>query len=488
VFVIVQCHRRWELGERLDKGGFGEVFLATDQDGNEAAAKLVPKEPGAERELLFVDLGDIRNVVPVIDSGEIESHWVLIMPRATRSLKSEIERVGPMPPDAALGILRDIAAALADLQDRVVHRDLKPGNVLLLNGVWCLADFGISRYAEASTASDTRKFAWSAPYAAPERWREQRATSATDVYSFGVIAYELLTGTLPYPGPDFRDEHLHTEPQRAPGPNRLATLMEECMYKAPEARPTAKNLEARLERAATSPRLPGAAQLGDAYRAQAQRTAEESRVASAARTEQERRAQLADAASLSLDSITNEFREVLDDEAPSAETGSAGRGGWSVTLGNSQLAFSRPVTLHAEKWGNWPAPFHVVCYSTVSVSIPADRAGYTGCSHSLHYCDALEKGAYGWYETAYCVNAFMAPRTSEVPFALNAGSEEAAIALAPGMGQCQVAWPFTKLVPGDVDNFLDRWLKWFATAARGQLGHPASMPEQPVPHVWRTGN
>lgn len=78
-----------------------------------------------------------------------------------------------------------IATALAASDGRVVHRDLKPENVLYLDGHWCLADFGIARHAEASTALDTRKLAMDPHYAAPERWRFERATSAADVYSLG---------------------------------------------------------------------------------------------------------------------------------------------------------------------------------------------------------------------------------------------------------------------------------------------------------------
>src|SRR5207249_9510398 len=101
----------------------------------------------------------------------------------------------------ATSILAGITAALVDLNRKIVHRDLKPENVLLLGDSWCLADFGISRYAEATTAPDTQKFALSPPYAAPERWRAERASSATDVYSLGVIAYEMLSGSRPFPGP-----------------------------------------------------------------------------------------------------------------------------------------------------------------------------------------------------------------------------------------------------------------------------------------------
>ena len=108
----------------------------------------------------------------------------------------------------------------------------------------------------------------SAPYAAPERWRGEHATFATDVYSFGVIAYQLLCGMLPFPGPsteDLRDQHLHIDADvpdyLAPG---LRSLLTECLYKAPEARPRPANLLARLETAPTDPSSPAAQRLQEA--------------------------------------------------------------------------------------------------------------------------------------------------------------------------------------------------------------------------------
>ena len=127
----------------------------------DAVAKFVPKVPEAQRELLFVDLGEARNVVPIVDSGEHGDEYVLVMPRAEKALRDHIEG-GGLTEAEAVAALSDIAGALDDLDGRVVHRDLKPENVLLLNGRWCLADFGISRYAEATTAPDTRKYAMTA--------------------------------------------------------------------------------------------------------------------------------------------------------------------------------------------------------------------------------------------------------------------------------------------------------------------------------------
>ncbi len=154
--VKIQGREAWTLSGRLGGGGFGQVFRARSDDGQLAAAKYVPKAPGAERELLFEQLSDVPNVVPIIDTAETDDAWVLVMPLAERSLADEIAQRGPLPLDQALIVLIDIATALAALEGNVVHRDLKPQNVLLIEGRWCLADFGIARYAEASTAPDTR--------------------------------------------------------------------------------------------------------------------------------------------------------------------------------------------------------------------------------------------------------------------------------------------------------------------------------------------
>jgi serine/threonine protein kinase len=134
------------------------------------------------------------------------AYWALVMPRADESLRDHLLNAGSaLSPTDAIAILIDIASALlVELDGKVVHRDLKPENVLFLDGAWRLSDFGISRYAEATTARDTQKYAMSAPYAAPERWRAERATGATDVYSLGVIAFEMLSGTRPFRGTKFR--------------------------------------------------------------------------------------------------------------------------------------------------------------------------------------------------------------------------------------------------------------------------------------------
>src|SRR5215204_6275441 len=189
-------------------------------------------KPGAERELLLVDLGGARNIVPIVDSGEHDDQYVLVMPRAEKSLRERLSE-GKLTEAETVAVLGDIVVALDDLASRVVHRDLKPENVLLLNGTWCLADFGISRYAEATTAPDTRKDLMTYPYAAPEQWQFERATAATDVYALGVMAYEMLAGVRPFAGPSseqYRHQHLHETPPQVPNVSTsFATLVAECL-------------------------------------------------------------------------------------------------------------------------------------------------------------------------------------------------------------------------------------------------------------------
>ena len=239
---VISLGRKWHIEKILGAGGFATVYLARSDDGEPAVVKLIPKDPGAERELLFDDLAGAPNVLPILDQGEWGTYWVLVMPRADKSLRDHLrENIEYLTVEDTVKVLADVVEALVTLENRVVHRDIKPDNILLYNGMWCLADFGISQYAEATTAPDTRKYAMTNAYAAPEQWRGERATSATDVYSLGVVAYEALAGRRPFIGPeqhDYRRQHLEDRPEPiAKVPPTLQSLIDACLSKAPQARP-----------------------------------------------------------------------------------------------------------------------------------------------------------------------------------------------------------------------------------------------------------
>lgn len=136
--------KEWQIGELLGEGGFGSVFAATDGQA-EAAVKFVPKEPGADREMLMAEVEGARNVVPVLDDGETDDSFVLVMPLAECSLADVLPPSAESRDELIRAVLRDVLECLVDLEGEVVHRDIKPANILRLNGRWCLTDFGISR-------------------------------------------------------------------------------------------------------------------------------------------------------------------------------------------------------------------------------------------------------------------------------------------------------------------------------------------------------
>ncbi len=485
---VVQLDRAWRIGARVGSGGFGQVFEAASDDVT-AVAKFVPKDRGADRELLFVEVGDAANVVPVIDSGETPDAWVLVMPRAERSLREHLESCGALPVADAVAILQDIAEALTALDGRVVHRDLKPENILYLHGRWCLADFGISRYAEATTASDTKKHALSAPYAGPERFRGERATAATDIYSFGIIAYELVAGERPFPGPQFEDYHEQHLGEDAPAlsaaPGRLASVVGECLYKSPSTRPSAANLLARLRKIAETPVSVGLARLQEAHVSEVQRRSEAARAESVARTERERRDEAARDAQRGLAAMTGQLCETIADAAPTVSAVAGHDGALTLTLGSGSMYLTQ-FSRFSGNWGAWETPLvDVIAHAALSVRAPATRHGYTGRSHSLWFCDAHDEGRYQWFETAFMELSLGSGRArSEAPFALEPGHASAK-ALWRGMAEFQVAWPFTPLDSGDLDEFLDRWADWFARAALGRLEYPSHLPERPTEGTWR---
>ena len=489
--MISNGGRQWEFGARIGKGGFGEVRIAESADcDGPAAAKFVRKAPGAERELLFVDLGNARNVVPIIDWGETNSAWVIVMPRAEKSLRQHlIDANGPLSVPDVVAIMTDIAAALVDInENRIVHRDIKPENILYLKGKWRLADFGISRYADATTEPETRKYALSPPYAAPERWRDERATAASDIYSLGVIAHELLTNSLPFSGPDghdFRRQHLSDGAASLTSvPSALAALIDECLYKAPEARPTPANLAHRLEKVEDPAPSPGLMRLQQAHRSEVDRIGEENRRKSLEQSEADRRSALVDSAGKGLAGISNQLKRAIISYAPSATLQSESGVEWRMTMGSAAMNFERLREAPPNPWKNYRPAFDVLAHAELGIDVPQQRIGYSGRRHSLWFCDAQQKGEYRWFETAFMYTFAINQTSTYRPFSLYP-SEEAGMALSAAMAEFQVAWPFTPLDAGNLEEFIDRWAGWLAVASENRLLRPSRMPELQPSGTWR---
>ena len=423
------------------------------------------------------------------------SHWVIAMPRADKSLGQYWhDNIEHLSIDDTLKVLVDIIQALVAMENRgIVHRDIKPDNILLLEGSWCLADFGIARYAEATTAPDTRKYAMTPSHAAPEQWRAEQATNATDVYATGVVAYQLLAGRVPFEGPethDFRRQHLedHPAPIRRIPPN-LQSLINECLYKNPQARPVPQNLLERLTNMKVSIQPLSAAMrhLQEANAVTVQQRAETARKWSIAKSEKERRDDLYDAAIQSIADVVSLLDEQLIANASSIRRHES-LSNWLWSLNVAELSVEPVIAAESADTSNTAQlPFEVISYSSIDVTIRTRKTGYMGRSHSLWYCDAQSAGTFRWYETAFMTGVFM-PRTDRAyPYALDPG-EKARIALMPVVGhRFQVAWPFTPVDQGDEGDFIERWIGWFAEAALNQLQPPRNMPERKVNGTWRQG-
>ncbi|MFD7092602.1 serine/threonine-protein kinase [Streptomyces sp. NPDC059896] len=158
---------------------------------------------------------------------------------------------GPFSPVAAALLTAQIADALAASHaDGVVHRDLKPANVLLRNDGErlhpMLTDFGIARLADSPGLTRTHEFVGTPAYVAPESAEGRPQTSAVDIYGAGILLYELVTGRPPFAGAtalEVLQRHLSEEPRRPTTvPEPLWTVIERCLRKDPDQRPSAENL------------------------------------------------------------------------------------------------------------------------------------------------------------------------------------------------------------------------------------------------------
>jgi serine/threonine-protein kinase len=222
---------RYLLEREVGQGGMATVYLARGvQDRRPVAVKVMrPKIAdalGAERFLREVEIArEMKHplIVPLYESGNAGGMLYYIMPYVEgESLYERLQREQRLPLDDALRITRDVAEALGYAHGRgVLHRDVKPENILLAGGRALVADFGLARAigsADYRRLTQTGVIVGTAHYMSPEQLREERdLDQRVDVYGLGCILYEMLTGAPPYVGRSLME--LATRILQAPVPS-----------------------------------------------------------------------------------------------------------------------------------------------------------------------------------------------------------------------------------------------------------------------------
>src|SRR3954454_5413575 len=248
---------RYELLEVVGTGGMSTVYCALDTllERHVALKVLHPHYGGDEeyverfrREARSVAQLSHPNVVTVIDRGNSDGQQYIVFEYVDgESLKELVDRTGPLPCRRAIELALQIAEALAFAhQHGLVHRDVKPQNVLITqDGDAKVTDFGIARSLDVEHGvTQTGTVLGTSNYLSPEQARGQTVSPATDVYSLGVVLYEMLTGEVPFPGENFvavAMKHINDEPpslleKRHDVPMRLAGAVDRALAKDPAHR------------------------------------------------------------------------------------------------------------------------------------------------------------------------------------------------------------------------------------------------------------
>src|SRR6059036_2681326 len=249
----------YRLDKELGGGGMSRVFLAEEvRLGRQVVVKVLPPEMAAgvnadrfEREIRLAAKLQHPHIVPLLTAGSDGDLLYYIMPRVEgQSLRVRLAHEHELPIPEAVRILRDVCDALAYAHGRgIVHRDIKPDNVLLSGKHSLVTDFGVAKAVAESTgktALTSMGVALGTPaYMAPEQAAADPNTDhRADIYAVGALAYEMLTGRHPFTGPSPQSvlaAHVTSQPDpvtkyRDSVPPALAALVMRCLAKHPADR------------------------------------------------------------------------------------------------------------------------------------------------------------------------------------------------------------------------------------------------------------
>ena len=261
---------RYQVVRKLGAGGMANVYLAEDQElGRRVAIKILNERHANDEQFVERFRREAKNaaalshpnIVSIYDRGEAEGTYYIAMEYLDgRSLKELIVSRGPAPLNVALEYVRQILSALRFAHRHgIVHRDIKPHNVLVdAEGRVKVTDFGIAR-AGASQMTEAGSIVGTAQYLSPEQARGTGVDQRSDLYSLGIVLYELLTGALPFNGDtpvEIAMKHLSQLPElpsatRPELPHELDLVVTRALAKDPDERyQSADEMEADLERLA----------------------------------------------------------------------------------------------------------------------------------------------------------------------------------------------------------------------------------------------
>ena len=248
----------WLLG-RLGSGGMGQVFLGRSPGGRLIAVKVVRSELAGQAEFrhrFAREVAAARTVsglftAPVVDADvDALVPWLATAYVPGPSLAEAITRHGPLPATSVLALAAGLAEGLGAIHAAgIVHRDLKPPNVLLAEDGPRVIDFGISRAAEAAALTGTGAVFGSPSFMSPEQARGHRVGPPSDVFSLGAVLTFAATGQGPFgtgPSTTLLYRVVFTPPDVGGLPAGLRPLVERCLAKDPEQRPSTDQLLAEL--------------------------------------------------------------------------------------------------------------------------------------------------------------------------------------------------------------------------------------------------
>jgi YVTN family beta-propeller protein len=246
----------YRVDELIGRGGMGEVYRAWDErlERNVALKILVPRlaDDDAFRERLLRESRlaaslDHPNVVPVYDAGEAVGRFFLAMRYVEGTdLRAVLRAEGTLAPERAIDIAAQVAGALDAAHEKgLVHRDVKPSNVLIDERGHCyLADFGLTQLVSSQGQAPDESLIGTLDYVAPEQIRGSDVDGRADVYSLSCLLFECLTGEVPFPRPSevatlyahLEDEPARPSERRPELPVDLDDVLGRAMAKEPDER------------------------------------------------------------------------------------------------------------------------------------------------------------------------------------------------------------------------------------------------------------